>query len=509
MELQFQFIEPGELVDWSEIARAVGAKHDGLNDAVFGAVEVADSAADFFRGIYAIHSRGEYQDLPWHKRYWKTSADDRRSPQSISKEVKRIAGKLANATSGEPDDRPWSQVTYLSPTLMATDKALMQSLAVEAMLSVDSFLRLASQGRVVESLRHLTSAYENLLECTFQAQLILVAITQALLHGEAEEVAEHEPHVCRAVGLDPNGASKCHAEPSFLQRCARRCAEPPPLGDSLFHDELWLCPACVTNATPGSDVSTKAVKSEVAAKWNQALSQRSRAAGRVEAAERHERESDWHRAKTAVIKGHGERRAREATIALGEALSEANVNLQDTLVEPGLVAVDSSVARGRLLLSNDIVALGLDVANTADATNTIEKLLAHEIALAHKLALEEAAQARKERDPAVEIKRLQTSARMMRAFQNGVLVLQRLRTGGTQRVVVQYVNLEPGAQSRRRKADGNRFEPEQELDWSEVLIPQAPDMGPEPAYFTVDLLYGFDEVCVGVCIAVPPRSIAI
>jgi len=103
--------------------------------------------------------------------------------------------------------------------------------------------------------------------------------------------------------------------------------------------------------------------------------------GRIESAERHERESGWHRTRTAVIKGHGERRAQGASIVLGEVLSEGNAFLKDTLAEPGLVAVDSSVVRGRLLLSNDVVALGLDVANTAGATNTIEKLVLHRLAL--------------------------------------------------------------------------------------------------------------------------------
>jgi hypothetical protein len=51
------------------------------------------------------------------------------------------------------------------------------------------------------------------------------------------------------------------------------------------------------------------------------------------------------------------------------------------------------------------------------------------------------------RDRPLEIKRLQTSARMINTFQQGVLALHRLRTGGTQRVVVQYVHRESGAQA--------------------------------------------------------------
>jgi hypothetical protein len=40
------------------------------------------------------------------------------------------------------------------------------------------------------------------------------------------------------------------------------------------------------------------------------------------------------------------------------------------------------------------------------------------------------------------MKRLQTSARMMKAFQHGVLTLHRLRTGGTQSVFVQHIHVQ-------------------------------------------------------------------
>jgi hypothetical protein len=132
-----------------------------------------------------------------------------------------------------------------------------------------------------------------------------------------------------------------------------------------------------------------------------------------------------------------------------------NAYLQDTLADPEMVAVDSSAARGRLLLSNEVAALGLDVANTAGASNTGEKLLSHQIALAHKIALEEAAQASKERDPALQIKRLQTSARMMNTFQNGVLTLHRLRTAARRGSLSNtFIWSRAGS---RWSADGNRF----------------------------------------------------
>ena len=103
--------------------------------------------------------------------------------------------------------------------------------------------------------------------------------------------------------------------------------------------------------------------------------------------------------------------------------------------------------RGRLLLANDVVALGIDVANTASASNTHEKLISHQIALAHKVAMKQANRAQCEDDPAVEIKRLQIAARMINIAQQGVITLQKLKTGGTQNVIVQHVHVADGGQA--------------------------------------------------------------
>ena len=130
----------------------------------------------------------------------------------------------------------------------------------------------------------------------------------------------------------------------------------------------------------------------------------------------------------------------------GEAASSPGY-LKDTLADPDLVAIESSEMRGRLLLSNEVVALGIDVSNTIGASNTLEKLLAHEIALAHKIAFAQAAKAKNEYDPAMEIKRLHASAKMMSAAQQGMLTLQKLRNGGAQQMVVQHVHVAEGGQA--------------------------------------------------------------
>ena len=91
--------------------------------------------------------------------------------------------------------------------------------------------------------------------------------------------------------------------------------------------------------------------------------------------------------------------------------------------------------------------MGVDISNTIQASNTAEKLVAHEIAVAHLVAMQQASRARSEPDPKMEIKRLQISARMMATVQQGVLALQKLKSGGTQNVVVQHVHVEAGAQA--------------------------------------------------------------
>ncbi len=111
--------------------------------------------------------------------------------------------------------------------------------------------------------------------------------------------------------------------------------------------------------------------------------------------------------------------------------------------------MESSYARGRLLHVNDVVALGVDVSNTAQARNTHEKLLAHQIAVAHKVALEQTAAAvwDNTHDSATAMKRLQIAARMMAASQQAMLTLQKLKTGGSQTVVVQHVTVSGNGQA--------------------------------------------------------------
>ena len=222
------------------------------------------------------------------------------------------------------------------------------------------------------------------------------------------------------------------------------CSQRPALGDTLVHTgTVWLCPACLTETSPGSSTTSKAARLAIRAQEERGLSMRARSAGEItEAAERHDM-ALWHGQAAAAITGQ----VQSVTIEHGEAVSQWSPWMRDMLMDPDLPALDASRTRGELLEANDVTALGIDVANTVQAGNTVEKLLAHEIALAHKTAFEQAAKAQDDRDPAVAAKRLESVAKMMAAAQRGALTLQKLRAAGPQKVVVQHVHVEAGGQA--------------------------------------------------------------
>ncbi len=234
------------------------------------------------------------------------------------------------------------------------------------------------------------------------------------------------------------------------------CSQRPALGDTLVHTgTVWLCPACLTEASPGSSTTSKAARLAIRAQEERGLSIRARAAGEIAEAAEHNDLALWHGQAAAAITGQ----VPDVTIAHGEAVSQWLPWMQETMNDPDLPALDASRTRGQLLEANDVTALGIDVANTVQAGNTVEKLLAHQVALAHKIAFEQASKANREKNPAIEAKRLESAARMMGVAQRAALTLQRLRASGPQRVVVQHVHVEAGGQAvvgnvrmgRRRK----------------------------------------------------------
>lgn len=134
-------------------------------------------------------------------------------------------------------------------------------------------------------------------------------------------------------------------------------------------------------------------------------------------------------------------------------LGQKRWNIRETLREGAdRIAEDASLRRTDLLMqpSFNAVAMGIDAAEAIGAGNSLERMLAHELALAHEatMRLMDRALSFESSQDAVESCRLaNTAARLMGVYQDGLLTLQRLRSGGNQTVTVQHVNVQAGAQA--------------------------------------------------------------
>jgi len=158
-------------------------------------------------------------------------------------------------------------------------------------------------------------------------------------------------------------------------------------------------------------------------------------------------------------------------IAHGEAVSYDAVKMPDQFDAGGIVdtlekspttvAIGASGKRARAAQSVGVLEPALDAADSAQAGNSIEKMLCHQMTAAHFEAmrlLEKSQQLSEKSDggdgAAVQrghlvVKYINAAARLMDVYQNGCLTLQKLKMRGTQRVVVQYqqVNVGDGGQA--------------------------------------------------------------
>jgi hypothetical protein len=139
-------------------------------------------------------------------------------------------------------------------------------------------------------------------------------------------------------------------------------------------------------------------------------------------------------------------------LSLIEMNAEGAAAIEGLLVNPGYQACD--VRAEQLELANDarVAELAIDLAHASGATGSMERMLAHQMALAHRSAfllgrqLERAVSSAASNDTAnLRATRLATAmGRTMAVYQQGMLTMQRLQTGGTQRIVVQHVTSRTG-----------------------------------------------------------------
>ena len=145
------------------------------------------------------------------------------------------------------------------------------------------------------------------------------------------------------------------------------------------------------------------------------------------------------------------------TVLAGEMSS----HYRNTVKDPSYVTAGASHDRLELAHEANVLEMALDAAETAQAANSLEMMLTHQLAALHKSTMKLDAQVNHQAgrlngviSPAglttinVEVARLANStARMMGAFQQGLLTMQRLKSGGRQVVTVQHVTVEEGGQA--------------------------------------------------------------
>lgn len=125
-------------------------------------------------------------------------------------------------------------------------------------------------------------------------------------------------------------------------------------------------------------------------------------------------------------------------------------HIVDTLQEPNMIGVVASEHRLDLAacVGSRVAESAVDAAQSAQAGNSLEKMLCHQMAAAHRAAMKLLDNSLNSSLPPVEMARLSNaSARMMQIYQEALLTLQKLRTGGKQTVVVQHVQVSEGGQA--------------------------------------------------------------
>jgi hypothetical protein len=138
--------------------------------------------------------------------------------------------------------------------------------------------------------------------------------------------------------------------------------------------------------------------------------------------------------------------------ACGEAIRPnfRLTHIVDTLQEPNMIGVVASEHRLDLAacVGSRVAELAVDAAHSAQGENSLEKMLCHQMAAAHRAAMKLLDRSLNSSLPPVEMARLSNaSARMMQIYQEALLTLQKLRTGGKQTVVVQHVQVSEGGQA--------------------------------------------------------------
>lgn len=136
----------------------------------------------------------------------------------------------------------------------------------------------------------------------------------------------------------------------------------------------------------------------------------------------------------------------------GEKMAPSRRYFLDTLEHPNMISVDASEQRASVATRANVLSPAIDAAVSGCARNSIEKMLCHQLAAVHMAGMDLLVRVEQSLVdwPPVERVRLTTAAaRMFEVYQSGCLTLQKLKTRGRQRVLVQHqqVNVGSGGQA--------------------------------------------------------------
>lgn len=138
----------------------------------------------------------------------------------------------------------------------------------------------------------------------------------------------------------------------------------------------------------------------------------------------------------------------QALVGVGGELVPAEIELKDTVEAPDLVTADASRERLQQLQWAGVLETGLDAADTIGAKNSFEKMHAHQMALLHRLTMKLGMRLEdmqhyynewtSQQKNVEQCRVINSIARLTSVFQQGLLVLPRLRSGGSQTVHVHH-----------------------------------------------------------------------
>jgi hypothetical protein len=143
-----------------------------------------------------------------------------------------------------------------------------------------------------------------------------------------------------------------------------------------------------------------------------------------------------------VVASHGEAVSRDIRDS-----SQGKWALINTLENPDQIGLDASEQRMHRAIENDVLELAVDAAESIQAANSIEKMLAHQMAAAHNMAMKLLPKGIEQRDPTHMQKYINSAARLLDVYREGMLALHRMKAGGKQTVRVEHVHVHEGGQA--------------------------------------------------------------